>query len=149
MPSFAARLKPIVRKPEPGDERGRKATAKPTMLTWPPASRPPPLELTVRRLVLALTVVGLTLSACATQPGPAITTPVTYGCAKAKSFQATYPANGKKAIVSAGGVTRALPLARSASGARYAKGAFEIWGKGDSARLSGFPGGPYDNCQAR
>ena len=103
----------------------------------------------MRRLVLALTVVGLTLSACATQPGPAITTPVTYGCARAKSFQATYPANGKKAIVSAGGVTKALPLARSASGARYAKGAFEIWGKGDSARLSGFPGGPYDNCQAR
>jgi len=120
------------------------------MLTTPPASRPPPLELTLRRLVLALTVVGLILSACATgQPGPAITTPVTYGCARGKSFEATYPANGRKVIVSAGGVTKTLPLARSASGARYAKGAFEIWGKGDSARLSGFPGGPYDNCQAR
>ena len=104
----------------------------------------------MRRRVLALTVVAVTFSACATvTPGPAITSPITYGCAKGKAFKATYPANGKKAVVSAGGVTKALPLAKSASGARYAKGPFEIWGKGDGARLSGFPGGPYDNCQAR
>lgn len=104
----------------------------------------------MRRLVLALTVVALTFSACASvTPGPAITTPIAYGCARGKTFMATYPANGRKAIVTAGGVTKALPLARSASGARYAKGPFEIWGKGDGARLTGFPGGPYDNCQTR
>ena len=104
----------------------------------------------MRRLVLALTGVALTFSACATvTPGPAITTPITYGCARGKSFKATDLASGRKALVTAGGVTKALPLARSASGARYAKGPFEIWGKGDGARLSGFPGGPYDHCQAR
>jgi membrane-bound inhibitor of C-type lysozyme len=104
----------------------------------------------VRRLLLVSAGVLLTLSACATvQPGPAITTPVSYVCAKGKVFKATYPAKGKKVIVSAGGVTKGLPLARSASGARYATAKFELWGKGDDARLSGFPGGPYDNCQAR
>ena len=104
----------------------------------------------MRRLLLVTSLVLLTVSACATvTPGPAITTPISYGCAQGKTFKATYPAHGKKALVSAGGVTKTLPLARSASGARYAKGSFEIWGKGDSARLSGFPGGPYDNCQAR
>ena len=104
----------------------------------------------MRRLLLVSAVVLLTVSACATvTPGPAITTPITYGCAKGKAFKAAYQANGKKAVVSAGGVTKVLPLARSASGARYAKGPFEIWGKGDGARLSGFPGGPYDNCQTR
>lgn len=104
----------------------------------------------MRRLVLALTVVALIVSACASvTPGPAITTPISYSCAKGKTFLATYPASGRKAIVTAGGLTKALPLARSASGARYAKGPFEIWGKGDNARLSGFPGGPYDNCQTR
>ena len=47
----------------------------------------------------------------------------------------------------AGGVTKSLPGAQSASGARYAAGDFEIWGKGDNATLSGFPGGPYNNCR--
>ena len=104
----------------------------------------------MRRLALALTVVALTLAACVTRaPGPAITTPVTYGCARGKAFQATYPARGTRVIVSAGGLTRSLPLARSASGARYAKGSFQIWSKGDSAILQGFPGGPYDHCQTR
>jgi len=54
--------------------------------------------------VLALTGVALTFSACATvTPGPAITTPITYGCARGKSFKATYLASGRKAIVTAGG----------------------------------------------
>jgi membrane-bound inhibitor of C-type lysozyme len=50
--------------------------------------------------------------------------------------------------VTAGGVTKSLPGARAASGARYSAGDFEIWGKGDTATLSGFPGGPYSNCRA-
>lgn len=110
----------------------------------------PPSESLVRRLVLALTCAGLTLGACATvEPGPSTTTPVAYACRGGRTFTATYPARGDQAIVSAGGVTKALPLARSASGARYAKGPFQIWSKGDDASLDGFPGGPYDACQAR
>lgn len=104
----------------------------------------------MRRLALILIVTAMALSACVTgAPGPSITTPVTYACAKGKRFTATYPPRGTRAIVSAGGVTKSLPLARSASGARYAKGGFQIWSKGDTAALDGFPGGPYDHCQAR
>lgn len=109
----------------------------------------------------------LTLSACATvaptrtpgapsaratpseDPTQAITAPVTYACKAGKRFTATYPAKGDRAIVVAGGLTKALPLAPSGSGVRYAKDGFEIWGKGDAAMLSGFPGGPYAACQAR
>jgi membrane-bound inhibitor of C-type lysozyme len=105
----------------------------------------------VRRLLLASAVMGLlTLSACATMaPTEATTTPVTYGCKAGKRFTATYPAKGNKVIVVAGGLTKTLPLVRSGSGARYEKGGFQIWGKGPSAMLTGFPGGPYDDCQAR
>ena len=108
----------------------------------------------MRRLLLAAAVVALTLSGCANiittvVTTEATTTPVTYGCKAGKRFTATYPAKGKKVIVSAGGVTKTLPLARSGSGARYEKGGFQIWGKGPSAVLTGFPGGPYDDCQAR
>jgi membrane-bound inhibitor of C-type lysozyme len=103
----------------------------------------------LRRLLLASAVVLLTLSACATvAPTQAVTTPVTYGCKAAKRFTATYPAKGDRVIVSAGGLSKTLPLARSASGARYVRGEFELWGKGDSARLKGFPGGPYADCLA-
>jgi membrane-bound inhibitor of C-type lysozyme len=106
-------------------------------------------EFPVRRVLLVSLVVGVTLSACATvAPTEATITPVTYGCKAGKSFTATYRASGDKAVVAAGGVTRTLPLARSGSGARYAAAGFEIWGKGDAARLTGFPGGPYDDCQA-
>lgn len=105
----------------------------------------------MRRLLLISAGALLTLSACATviAPAPSITTPVAYGCAAGKRFTATYPARGNKVVVSAGGLTKSLPLARSASGARYAAATFELWGKGDSARLSGFPGGPYNDCMAR
>jgi membrane-bound inhibitor of C-type lysozyme len=104
----------------------------------------------VRRLLLVSVAVLLTLSACATvAPTEAVTTPVAYGCKAGKGFTATYPAKGDRVLVSAGGVSKTLPLARSASGARYAKGDFELWGKGDRATLKGFPGGPYADCLAR
>lgn len=104
----------------------------------------------MRRPLLVFVVAGLTLSGCATvAPTEAITTPVAYGCKAGKAFTATYPAKGSKVVVSAGGVTKTLPLARSASGARYAAGGFEVWSKGDDAMLTGFPGGPYADCQAR
>lgn len=104
----------------------------------------------MRRLPLAAVVGLFTLSGCATVvPTEATTTPVTYVCKPGQRFTATYPAKGNKVIVVAGGVTKTLPLAPSGSGARYEKGGFQIWGKGPAARLTGFPGGPYDDCQAR
>ena len=51
--------------------------------------------------------------------------------------------------VKAGGVEKTLPHAVSASGARYADGAFEYWSKGPEAMLDGFPGGPYSGCKER
>jgi membrane-bound inhibitor of C-type lysozyme len=132
-------------------------------------------EFVVRRSLAIAALMLLTLSACATvaptrtpvapsgaasgapsaratpseDPAQAITAPVTYACKAGKRFTATYPAKGDRAIVAAGGLTKALPLAPSGSGVRYAKDGFEIWGKGDAAMLSGFPGGPYAACQAR
>jgi membrane-bound inhibitor of C-type lysozyme len=118
-------------------------------------------EFVVRRSLVIAALMLLTLSACATVTSPkapaalrakaapqSTTTPVAYSCKAGKRFTATYPAQGDRAIVAAGGVTKTLPLARSASGARYAEGGFEIWGKGDAAMLTGFPGGPYAACQA-
>lgn len=104
----------------------------------------------MRRLLLISAGALLTLSACATvtEPAPSLTTPIAYGCAAGKRFTATYPAKGNTVVVAAGGLTKTLPLARSASGARYAAATFELWGKGDSARLSGFPGGPCNDCMA-
>ncbi len=103
------------------------------------------------RLILLVAALGLlSLAGCATLvPTEATTTPVTYACKAGKHFTAAYPAKGDRALVVAGGVSKSLPLARSASGARYAAGRFEIWGKGDAATLTGFPGGPYSDCQAR
>lgn len=99
--------------------------------------------------VLALTAVAL--AGCQTidaAPGTD-STPLTYRCAGGKSFTAAWNQPGDKVKVSAGGVTKALPAAKSASGARYAAGGFEIWGKGEGATISGFPGGPYNNCAVR
>jgi membrane-bound inhibitor of C-type lysozyme len=77
----------------------------------------------------------------------AVTTVVMAGCAGGKGFTAAWNQPGDRVKVSAGGVTKSLPGARSGSGARYASGDFEIWGKGETATLSGFPGGPYSNCR--
>lgn len=102
-------------------------------------------------LIAALAVTTGTLAACATveaAPGTD-STPLTYRCAGGKSFTAAWNQPGDKVKVSAGGITKSLPHARSGSGARYAAGDFEIWGKGETAILSGFPGGPYTNCAVR
>jgi membrane-bound inhibitor of C-type lysozyme len=101
----------------------------------------------MRRLILTFAL-GLTLAGCATLPATGTdSSPLAYRCAGGKGFTAAWNQPGDKVRVTAGGVTKALPHARSASGARYASGAFEIWGKGDEAMLSGFPGGPYSNCR--
>jgi membrane-bound inhibitor of C-type lysozyme len=103
----------------------------------------------MRRLPL-VTLLGLTLAGCATAPSPGTDSgAITYRCDGGKGFTAAWNQPGDKVRVSAGGMTKSLPSARSASGARYAAGAYEIWGKGDGALLSGFPGGPYSNCAAR
>ena len=101
----------------------------------------------MRRLFL-ITAAGLTLAGCATLPAAGTdSSPLSYRCSGGKGFTAAWNQPGDKVKVTAGGLTRSLPAARSASGARYASGAFEIWGKGDEAMLSGFPGGPYANCR--
>jgi membrane-bound inhibitor of C-type lysozyme len=100
-------------------------------------------------LIAALGTTALALAGCATveaAPG-ADSSPMTYRCAGGKGFTAAWNQPGDKVKVTAGGLTRSLPAARAASGARYAAGDYEIWGKGDSAMLSGFPGGPYTNCR--
>lgn len=101
----------------------------------------------MRRLSL-ITVLGLTLAGCATAPAPGTdSSPLRYRCDGGKGFTAAWNQPGDRVKVTAGGVTKALPHVRSGSGARYAAGAFEIWGKGEGALLSGFPGGPYTNCR--
>ena len=75
--------------------------------------------------------------------------PIRYSCKAGKRFTSAYALHGKKVVVTAGGVTKTLKLARSASGARYAAGDRELWGKGSSATLKGFGGGPYDGCVTR
>jgi membrane-bound inhibitor of C-type lysozyme len=96
-------------------------------------------------------IAGLALLAgCAVRPAPGSSAaPHLYACDGGKSFTAAYELSGKRATVSAGGVTRALRLARSGSGARYTARGMELWGKGRAATLTGFPGGPYDGCATR
>ncbi|MDO9472502.1 MAG: MliC family protein [Caulobacter sp.] len=103
-----------------------------------------------RSLITVLTITTLVVAGCATvEAAPGSTSgALRYSCAGGKSFSAAWNQPGDRVKVSAGGVTKSLPSARSASGARYASDEFEIWGKGDTATLSGFPGGPYSNCRA-
>lgn len=101
----------------------------------------------MRRLSL-IVALGLTLAGCATAPAPGTDSgPLRYRCDGGKGFTAAWNQPGDRVQVTAGGVTKALPHVRSGSGARYAAGPYEIWGKGEGAMLSGFPGGPYDNCR--
>lgn len=103
-----------------------------------------------RTLIIALAVTTLVMAGCASvaaAPG-STSDALRYSCAGGKGFTAAWNQPGDRVKVSAGGVTKSLPGARSGSGARYASGDFEIWGKGETATLSGFPGGPYSNCRA-
>ncbi|MDP1630832.1 MAG: MliC family protein [Caulobacter sp.] len=97
-------------------------------------------------LIVAL---GLTVAGCVTAPAAGTdSSAIRYRCEGGKGFSAAWNQPGDRVRVTAGGVTRVLPHAPSASGARYASGAHEIWGKGDAASLAGFPGGPYAHCRA-
>ncbi len=91
----------------------------------------------------------LAVAACATAAPGSSAGPNLYRCDGGKSFTAAYDVGGKRARVSAGGVSRDLKLARSGSGARYTAKGMELWGKGASATLTGFPGGPFNGCATR
>jgi len=75
--------------------------------------------------------------------------PIRYACKAGKRFTSAYALHGKTVTVSAGGATKVLKLARSASGARYSAGDAELWSKGADAMLKGFPGGPYADCRSQ
>ncbi len=70
-----------------------------------------------------------------------------YRCASGKRFTAAWGLPGDRVMVTAGGTTQTLAARPAASGARYGQGPFQIWGKGDTAILEGFPGGPYTGCR--
>ncbi len=104
----------------------------------------------MRRLLVPLAVLSAVLAGCATvAPMDSTDAPIRYSCKGGKRFTAAYALHGKTVVVSAGGATKALKLARSASGARYASGDAEIWSKGADATLKGFPGGPYADCRSQ
>lgn len=104
----------------------------------------------MRRIVIAVAIVSATLAGCATvAPMDSTDAPIRYSCKAGKRFTAAYALHGKRVVVSAGGVTKTLKLARSGSGARYTGGQAEIWSKGANAMLTGFPGGPYDDCRSQ
>jgi membrane-bound inhibitor of C-type lysozyme len=103
----------------------------------------------MRRALVPLALLALTAAGCATLAPDATDAPIRYRCQAGKSFTAAYALHGKRVVVSAGGVTRALKLARSGSGARYTAGQAEIWSKGPDAMLKGFPGGPYQDCRSQ
>lgn len=104
----------------------------------------------MRRVLVSFAVLTVTLAGCATvAPMDATDAPIRYSCKGSKRFTAAYALQGKKVVVTAGGATKTLKLARSGSGARYAAGEAQIWSKGPHAMLKGFPGGPYDDCQSQ
>lgn len=104
----------------------------------------------MRCIAIVVAIVCAALAGCATiAPMDSTDAPIRYSCKAGKRFTAAYALHGKQAIVSAGGATKTLKLARSASGARYTAGSAEIWSKGADARLTGFPGGPYDDCRSQ
>lgn len=104
----------------------------------------------MRRVVACLAVLALTLAGCATvAPMDSTDAPIRYRCEAGKTFTAAYALHGRRVVVKAGGATKTLKLARSASGARYAAGEAEIWSKGSDATLKGFPGGPYQACRSQ
>ena len=88
----------------------------------------------MRPVIVSLAVLATTLAGCATvAPMDSTDAPIRYSCKAGKRFTAAYALHGKRVVVTAGGATKTLNLARSASGARYAAGDAEIWSKGPDA----------------
>lgn len=104
----------------------------------------------MRRVFVALSILAVTVAGCSTvAPMDSTDAPIRYSCKAGKRFTSAYALHGKKVVVTAGGATRVLKLARSASGARYTSGEAELWSKGADAMLKGFPGGPYADCRSQ
>ena len=104
----------------------------------------------MRRIVIVAAILSVALVGCVTvAPMDSTDAPIRYSCKAGKRFTAAYALHGQRVVVTAGGATRTLKLARSASGARYTAGPAEIWSKGADAKLTGFPGGPYDDCRSQ
>lgn len=104
----------------------------------------------MRRVLVPLAILSVTLAGCATvAPMDSTDAPIRYSCKGGRRFTSSYALHGKKVLVTAGGVTKTLKLARSASGARYTAGDAELWSKGADAMLRGFPGGPYADCRSQ
>jgi len=101
----------------------------------------------MRRVMFAVGA-ALVLAGCAsTAPMDATNAPQAYACAGGNSFTAAYDLAGDKVVVRAAERTYSLPHVPSASGAKYARGGVELFSKGDSAMLTGVPGGAYRDCK--
>ncbi len=88
----------------------------------------------------------LLLAGCQSTPSTMMAHTTVYECDEGRRFTATYDEANDIMAIAAGTVIVGLSHAKSASGARYARGDMEYWSKGSEAMLNGFPGGPFDNC---
>lgn len=95
------------------------------------------------KYILTLTAI-FALAACGTTQtgGPR----VEWRCDGGAAFSVRFSENA--AEVFAGGQVYDLPIAVSASGARYSNGTVEYWEHQGRATLNGAHGGPYANCRA-
>lgn len=91
---------------------------------------------------LALAVLAM-IAACGTTQsgGPR----ADWRCDGGAAFSVRF--RGESAEIFAGGQTYTLPLAISASGARYSNGTVEYWEHQGEATLNGAQGGPYTHCR--
>jgi membrane-bound inhibitor of C-type lysozyme len=107
-------------------------------------------RLTLRLLVMAGG--ALLAAACATpskSPGiPSGEGYVRYRCADKQEFAVTYQQQGKRALLEAGGWSHLLPLAPSASGAKYSDGKITLWTKGSGASVEESGRTTYRECTA-
>lgn len=74
--------------------------------------------------------------------------PYRYDCADGRSFEARFPTNDSALVALEGGETLALPIAVSASGARYSDGSTEAWFRGlDEAFIQEDGAMTYPDCR--
>lgn len=94
---------------------------------------------------------GLMLAACASvAPQDATDAPMRYVCVGGQSFTASYAKDGRRAYVTAGGVTHVLSFAepsRAEGGLKFMKKGVVLQANGPWAKLAGAGGGPYLNCK--
>ena len=81
-------------------------------------------------------------------PKDALVLPIAYSCADARTFTATFPADGRSVTVAAAGETRVLRHRGGADAMLYAEEGATLSAEGATATLTGLAGGPYTDCQA-